>query len=309
MLRLPVTYSYCIILLHLQCPVFLLFLDCVSQLRKMFPGSFQFSAIYLVHVWDALNSGMFGTFAFNSPHDRIFSTTPTSESVTGMTASHLPYLLPSAWDWPQQFADSQLSLMYDPLYTTSCDLDSAVTAVINGRKPQQRRIAITGDSFRLPTMLANVHPWSLCYLRWLSPVMIIGGGPACEYLTQCLLVEEIGQLRQQITELEQASGGGRDKCRRSVLIFGAGGVTADLVGDVPASAGRTQRVSSSFPFVPRHSADETPSALSQVPSVDTYLESSLLSTDLSSLAVFDDSASASFCDDGDAADVSSTDDG
>jgi len=298
---------YCIVnwcLLYLQCPVFLLFLDCVSQLRNMFPGSFQFSAVYLVHVWDALNSGMFGTFAFNSVHDR--STAWTNDSVTGPATSHLPYLLPSAWGWPQQFADSQLSLMYDPLYTASCDLDDVATAMTNGRKPQQK-IAVTADGFRLPTTLADVRLWSLCYLRWLSPVMIVGGGSACEYLAQCLLVEEIGQLRQQIAELEQASEG-RDK-RRSVLIFGAGGVTADMVGDVPASAGRTQCVSSSFPFVPRHSADETPSALSQVPSIDTYLECSLLNADLGSLAVFDDSASALFCDDGDAADGTSTDDG
>jgi len=110
-----------------------------------------------------------------------------------------------------------------------------------------------------------------------------------------------------MTELEQVTEG-RDK-RRSVLIFGAGGVTTDIVGDVPASStSRTQHVSSSFPFVPRRSADETPSALSQVPSIDTYLESSLLGTDLSSLAVFDDSASASFCYDADATEVASMND-
>jgi len=261
----------------------------------MYPGSFQFSSVYLVHVWDALNSGMFGTFAFNSPHDRSVSTARTSDSVTATTASRLPYLLSSAWDWPWQFSDYQISLMYDPLYTASCDLD-IVTAVTNGRKPQLRT-AVAGDGFRLPTKLADVRLWSLCYLRWLTPVMIVGGGPACEYLTQCLLVEEISQLRQQITELEHATES-RDK-RQSVLIFGAGGVTSDLVDDISSSASRTQRVSSSFPFVPRHSADETPSALSQVPSVDTYLECSLLSSDLSLLATFDDSASASFCDDDD----------
>jgi len=290
-------------LLYLQCPVFLLFLDCVSQLRKMFPGSFQFSDVYLVHVWDALNSGMFGTFAFNGPHERYMITAWSNDSVTATAGSWLPYLLPSAWDWPRQFSDSQISLMHDPLYAASCDPDVAT----NGRKLRPG-IAVTGVGVRLATRLSSdVRLWSLCYLRWLSPVMIVGGGAACEYLTQCLLVEEIGQLRHEIVELEQATTEGRDK-RRSVLIFGAGGVTADLVDGIPAMACRTQHVSSSFPFVPRHSADETPSALSQVPSVDTYLECSLLTADVGSLAILEDSASASFCDDADAAEVASTND-
>jgi len=263
----------------------------VSQLRRMFPGSFQFSDAYLVHVWDALNSGMFGTFAFNNTHDRCVNRIRTDDS--GVTTTlRLSYLLPSAWDWPQQFSDSQISLMYDPLYTASCDLD-IVSTVSNGRK-SQHGLTVTEDGFQLQLKLRDVHLWSLCYLRWLSPVMIIGGGAACEYLTQCLLVEEISQLRQQITQLEQASEGG-DK-RRSLLIFGTGGVANDFV-DNTASACFTQCISSSFPFIPRHLADETPSALSQVPSLDTYLESSLLSADVSSLNVTDDSASVSLGDD------------
>jgi len=233
---------------------------------------------------------MFSTFAFDSPHDRCIHPTPrTDGSVTATTASRMPYLLPSAWDWAQQFSDSQISLMYDPLYTASCDPNIA-SAFSNGRK-SQHGIAVAGDGFQLPTKLSDVRLWALCYLRWLSPVMIVGGGPACEYLTQCLLVEEIGELQQQITTLEQATEG-RDK-RRSVLIFGTGTVASDAVDDRTSSACSTQRVSSSFPFVPRHSSDETPSALSQVPSVDTYRESSLLSTDLSALAAYDDSASVS----------------
>lgn len=254
------------------------------------PGAFQFSDTYLVHVWDALNSGIFGTFAFNSLHDSCVNSVQLDDSVA-RTTSPLPYLFPSAWDWPRQFSESHISLMYDPLYTASCDLD-ITTAVSNGRKQQQHGIA--GDGFQLQTKLSDVQLWSLCYLRWLTPVMVIGGGPACEYLTQCLLVEEISHLRQEITELELATEGG-DK-RRSILIFGSGGVTTDLLGE-SASASLTQRVSSSFPFVPRHLADETPSALSQVPSVDTYLECSLLISDLGSLAVADDSTSVSLCDD------------
>lgn len=263
----------------------------MSQLRRMFPGSFQFSDAYLVHIWDALNSGMFGTFAFNSTHDRCVNRIRTDDS--GVTTTlRLSYLLPSAWDWPQQFSDSQISLMYDPLYTASCDLD-IVSTVSNGRK-SQHGLTVTEDGFQLQLKLRDVHLWSLCYLRWLSPVMIIGGGAACEYLTQCLLVEEISQLWQQITQLEQASEGG-DK-RRSLLIFGTGGVANDFV-DNTASACFTQCISSSFPFIPRHLADETPSALSQVPSLDTYLESSLLTADVSSLNVTDDSASVSLGDD------------
>ena len=272
--------------------MFLLFLDCVSQLRRTFPGSFQFSDVFLVHVWDALNSGMFGTFAFNSPRDSRINSVRMDDPVTVTTTSQLLYLFPSAWDWRRQFSDSQISLMQDPLYIASRDLD--VSAAVANGGPPRRGITVTGDGFQLPVKRADVQLWSLCYLRWLTPVMITGGGQACEYLTQCLLVEEIVELQQQISEFEQATDGG-DK-RQSVLIFGPGRVTADLVHET-ASARLAQRVSSSFPFVPRHSADETPSSLSQVPSLDTYLESSLLGPDRSSLYVTDDSASASLCDD------------
>ena len=273
----------------MQCPVFLLFLDCVYQLRKMFPGSFQFSEVYLVHVWDALSLGIFGTFSFNSPHDRGMYCLRTDGSVVTTATTLIPYLLPSAWDWSQQFSDSQISLMYDPLYAASCDADASS----NDRK-LQHGIAVSGNGFGLQTKPADVQLWSLCYLRWLTPLMIVGGGQTCEYLTQCLLVEEISQLRQQVVELERATEG-RDK-RQSVLIFGSGSVATDLM-NTSTSAGLTQRLSSSFPFVPRHSSDETPSALSQVPSVDTYLECSRLSTDFNSLAATDDSTSASFYDD------------
>jgi len=285
-------------LLCVQCPVFLLFLDCVSQLRQMSPGSFQFSDTYLVHVWDAL--GMFGTFAYNSPHDRcVNGVWAADEPVTipGASTQLLPCLLPSAWDWSRQFSDSQMSLMYDPLYTASCDLD-ITSSVTNGRKSSstQHGLSVTADGcVQLRSKLRDVGLWSLCYLRWLTPLMIVGGGSACEYLAQCLLVEEIGQLRQEVAELEQATEVAAADKRRSVLIFGSGAASsaaADLVDSRTASvAGVTQHVSSSFPFVPRHLFT------AQVPSIDTYLESSLLTTDVGSLAVTDDSASTSFCDD------------
>jgi len=290
-------------LLCVQCPVFLLFLDCVSQLRRLFPGSFQFSDIYLVHIWDALNSRMFGTFAYNSPHDRCVNNVRTDESMSIAASSPLlPYLLASVWDWSQQFSDAQISLMYDPLYTASCDL-SIMSSITNGRKSSQPGLTVTEDGcHQLQLKLHDVRLWSLCYLRWLTPLMIIGGGPACEYLTQCLVIEEIGQLRQEITELEQATEVGAADKRRSVLIFGssaaaaaAASTSSDLMDSSPASvvSGLTQHVSSSFPFVLRHLSVSS----AQVPSIDTYVESSLLAADFGLLAVTDNSTSTSFCED------------
>ena len=263
----------------------------------MFPGSFQFSDTYLVYIWDALTTSLFGTFAFNSPHDScVFPMKKTDGSVTMTTTVPLPYLFPSAWDWSRHHSDYHISLMYDPLYAASCDLDIAA-AVSNGRK-LQHGITVTRDNFQLKTAISDLCLWSLCYLRWLTPVMIVGGGPACEYLTQCLLVEEITQLQQQISHLEQASKG-EDK-RRSILVFGAGGGAATDVVDEAVLAGETRQISSSFPFVPRLPRDKTQSALSQVPSLDTYLVSSeLLSSDVASIALTHDSASASLSVDDD----------
>ncbi|KAJ9581268.1 hypothetical protein L9F63_023540 [Diploptera punctata] len=53
-----------------RCPVFLQWLDCVHQLLRQFPCSFEFSHSYLVKLAQHTYSNLFGTFLCNSTQER-----------------------------------------------------------------------------------------------------------------------------------------------------------------------------------------------------------------------------------------------
>lgn len=52
-------------------PVMLQFLDCVWQMIRQFPTCFEFNEKFLLHISDALLSGLYGTFLFNSERERL----------------------------------------------------------------------------------------------------------------------------------------------------------------------------------------------------------------------------------------------
>jgi myotubularin-related protein 1/2 len=52
-------------------PVMLQFLDCVWQITRQFPTAFEFNEKLLLYVWDALLSGLYGTFLYNNECERI----------------------------------------------------------------------------------------------------------------------------------------------------------------------------------------------------------------------------------------------
>ena len=142
-----------------------------------------------------------------------------------------------------QFADAQVTLNLDPLYAF---------------RQEQLKYAAGEDqlvTFRLkPTLkLMDIKLWSTCYLRWISPVAVINGGPAAEYLTQCRLVEEIHSLRARISDIETNSNGsisyGNER-RCSVLVFGTRSVGEDDLDAIADSEWNDSlpKISSSFPF-------------------------------------------------------------
>nr|XP_023998344.1 myotubularin-related protein 9-like [Salvelinus alpinus] len=53
-----------------EAPVFLLFLDCVWQILRQFPCSFQFSQHFLVLLFEHAYASQFGTFVGNSASER-----------------------------------------------------------------------------------------------------------------------------------------------------------------------------------------------------------------------------------------------
>lgn len=58
-----------------QSPLFLLFLDATWQLLDQYPAAFEFSEIYLAVLGDSTRISLFGTFLFNSPHQRVKQST------------------------------------------------------------------------------------------------------------------------------------------------------------------------------------------------------------------------------------------
>lgn len=52
-------------------PVMLQFLDCVWQMTRQFPTCFEFNEKFLLHISDALLSGLYGTFLYNSERERL----------------------------------------------------------------------------------------------------------------------------------------------------------------------------------------------------------------------------------------------
>lgn len=53
-----------------EAPVFLLFLDCVWQILRQFPCSFQFNEHFLVTLFEHAYASQFGTFLGNSAAER-----------------------------------------------------------------------------------------------------------------------------------------------------------------------------------------------------------------------------------------------
>lgn len=53
-------------------PVMIQWLDCVWQMICQFPSSFEFNQVFLLHIADALTSGLYGTFIYNSERERMY---------------------------------------------------------------------------------------------------------------------------------------------------------------------------------------------------------------------------------------------
>ncbi|NXI99674.1 MTMR3 protein, partial [Psophia crepitans] len=56
--------------LNERCPVFLQWLDCVHQLQRQFPCSFEFNEAFLVKLVQHTYSCLFGTFLCNNAKER-----------------------------------------------------------------------------------------------------------------------------------------------------------------------------------------------------------------------------------------------
>ncbi|XP_054997361.1 myotubularin-related protein 10 [Sorex araneus] len=99
-----------------ESPLFLLFLDAVWQLLEQQPAAFEFSETYLAVVLDSSRLSLFGTFLFNSPHQRVQQSTEFAISKNIQLGHEKGLEFPSVWDWSLQFTAKDCSLFHNPAY-------------------------------------------------------------------------------------------------------------------------------------------------------------------------------------------------
>ncbi|KAH9520425.1 Myotubularin- protein 10 [Bulinus truncatus] len=253
-----------------QAPIFLLFLDCVWQLLQQFPSSFSFTETYLTSLWDTVHIGLFDTFLFNNMWHRA----KFLKNGRNMTIISLP----SAWDWKFHLSDEQLMLFRNPLYTlrNSYDLDTVVESaktalrqsgekfrencysLLLGSSPPSAYMFALQDTVLKPEVTASlIKVWTQCYLRWIIPAQIVGGGNPSQYVQQCILAEEViclkHKLQTLITDAQESkktlnddNSNARSRSARphSGLLFGSASyqTTSKHLSSV--------YITSSFPFSP-----------------------------------------------------------
>ncbi|KAB0405623.1 hypothetical protein E2I00_010299, partial [Balaenoptera physalus] len=112
-----------------EAPVFLLFLDATWQLQEQCPAAFEFSETYLAVLHDSTRVALFGTFLFNSPHQRVQQSTEFAISKNIQLGDEKGLKFPSVWDWSLQFTAKDCTLFHNPFYigkSTPCVQNGSV---------------------------------------------------------------------------------------------------------------------------------------------------------------------------------------
>lgn len=217
----------------LQGPVFLLFLDCTWQLLQQFPSSFEFTEIFLISLWDSVGLGLFHNFIFDGPKERASVEASYKEN----PAANQTFPT-SVWDWQKQFYPEDIAFYTNPLYSAGELLRN-----LESKKGQSDPRALVPCC-----VVAGLRFWENCFLRWLAPIQIIGGGKPSEIVAQGLIMEDVTSLQTEILRLEENLPGKPPpppcpRCRRAEKF---------VFGD-PSSLLRrelSKHVSSSYPFSP-----------------------------------------------------------
>ena len=135
-----------------ESPLFLLFLDTTWQLLEQYPAAFEFSETYLAVLCDSTRISLFGTFLFNSPHQRVKQSTEFAISKNIQLGDEKGLKFPSVWDWALQFTAKDRTLFHNPFY-----IGKSTPCVQNGsRKSFKRTKKSYSSTLRgMPSCLKN----------------------------------------------------------------------------------------------------------------------------------------------------------
>ncbi|KAJ8247893.1 hypothetical protein GJAV_G00251770 [Gymnothorax javanicus] len=112
-----------------ECPLFLLFLDCVWQLLNQYPAAFEFTEAYLSVLSDSMWLPVLSTFLFNCPRQQAERSRDFARSKSLPAEEVHGLCLPPVWDWSLQFSPRDQALFNSPLYvgkSAPCGLKRAV---------------------------------------------------------------------------------------------------------------------------------------------------------------------------------------
>ncbi|KAJ8340479.1 hypothetical protein SKAU_G00351120 [Synaphobranchus kaupii] len=99
-----------------ECPLFLLFLDCVWQLLNQYPAAFEFTETYLTVLSDSMWVPVFSTFLFNCSRQHVEHSRDFAKSKNIPLGEDRGLCFPPVWDWSQQFTPKDQALFNSPLY-------------------------------------------------------------------------------------------------------------------------------------------------------------------------------------------------
>jgi len=180
-----------------------------------------------------------------------------SASLAQHKLHHSKHVL-SVWNWENQFDEATVDLFHNPLYLMSairkgseglcCTFPRSVTNAAGSTQQHltaPRPVTCLSVSIIRPRYhMPDLHVWSLCYLRWLTPVQIVYGGLAVELIVQRDLRSDIYTLQQDIARLS----GDQTVSSQRPSHHQQRGMSAMTL---------PQRVSSSYPFAAYQLSNQT----------------------------------------------------
>uniref|UniRef100_A0A1I7XQJ7 Myotubularin phosphatase domain-containing protein n=1 Tax=Heterorhabditis bacteriophora TaxID=37862 RepID=A0A1I7XQJ7_HETBA len=130
-------------------PTFLLFLDCLAQLIRLYPMQFNYSHHLLIALWDVSLTGVVPAFSANSVADQL-----------SVARSGGPFPL-------SRFFHAEYTALFSNIVN---DAAQAVQqfSIFNSRS----LTPLIYDILRPPTLPIDVVFWNECYLRWIPPANI-----------------------------------------------------------------------------------------------------------------------------------------
>ena len=197
----------------------------------------------------------------------------------------------NVWNWHNQFDAEDIEMFQNPLYIARkylnkvlpatarannlSELRPSSTADILSTKSVRAKISKQSDTWPAPASpapsptngssssapssslgfdhkLIDLRLWSHCYLRWLTPVQIVGGGTPSEYVAQTAALHEIIHLQRDIADLEASLSQppSRMSTVRVVPSQSSPAAAAPRASPFAQHVSLSQRVSSSYPYSP-----------------------------------------------------------